>query len=253
MTPSIRPESPADHEAIRQVNRLAFGQDDEAVLVDALCAGGHAAALSSRGDRRRRGGPRPLQRFANPHRSRRGARARRLRPWRFVPTIRNGESAPRSSARVWRPLGRPGIASSSSWAMPSTTPASGSPRSWPNTSRRRSPVGIRGWLWSWSRALDGVEGAVQYAPPFGIEPPARKPLRIQLLAEIYAVCKLPSSAAIPPWASGGTLVSITRTEDELSVVCRAEDVPEGVACERSCAACASRARCRSVSWEWWRR
>ena len=53
-------------------------------------------------------------------------------------------------------------------------------------------------------ALDGVEGAVQYAPPFGIEPPARKPLRIQLLAEIYAVCKLPSSAAIPLWASGGS-------------------------------------------------
>jgi hypothetical protein len=83
-------------------------------------------------------------------------------------------------------------------------------------------------------ALDGVVGTVQYAPPFGIEQPARKPLRIQLLAEIYAVCKLPSSAAIPQWAGGGALVSITRTDDELSVVCRAEDVPEGVACERNC-------------------
>jgi putative acetyltransferase len=32
----VRPESTADHEAIRHLNRLAFGQDDEARLVDAL-------------------------------------------------------------------------------------------------------------------------------------------------------------------------------------------------------------------------
>jgi putative acetyltransferase len=37
----IRPETPADHEAIRQVNRLAFGQDAEARLVDTLRAGGY--------------------------------------------------------------------------------------------------------------------------------------------------------------------------------------------------------------------
>lgn len=36
MSLSIRRESPADIEAIRQVNRLAFGQKDEARLVDAL-------------------------------------------------------------------------------------------------------------------------------------------------------------------------------------------------------------------------
>jgi len=37
---SIRPESPTDHDAIRQVNRLAFGQEDEVRLVDALRDGG---------------------------------------------------------------------------------------------------------------------------------------------------------------------------------------------------------------------
>jgi putative acetyltransferase len=37
----IRPETSADHEAIRHVNRLAFGQDDEARLVDALRDGGY--------------------------------------------------------------------------------------------------------------------------------------------------------------------------------------------------------------------
>lgn len=36
----IRPETDADYEAIREVNRLAFGQDAEADLVDGLWAGG---------------------------------------------------------------------------------------------------------------------------------------------------------------------------------------------------------------------
>lgn len=30
MTPTIRPETAADYEAVRHINRLAFGQDDEA-------------------------------------------------------------------------------------------------------------------------------------------------------------------------------------------------------------------------------
>src|ERR1043165_2803081 len=36
----IRPETEQDYEGIRQVNRLAFGQEGEARLVDALRAGG---------------------------------------------------------------------------------------------------------------------------------------------------------------------------------------------------------------------
>lgn len=40
MRTTIRPESPADLDAIRQVNCLAFGQDDETRLVDALRDGG---------------------------------------------------------------------------------------------------------------------------------------------------------------------------------------------------------------------
>ncbi len=37
---TIRPEDSADHDAIQHVNRVAFGQDDEARLVDALREGG---------------------------------------------------------------------------------------------------------------------------------------------------------------------------------------------------------------------
>ena len=38
----VRPETAADHKAIRQVNRLAFGQEAEANLVDALRGAGHS-------------------------------------------------------------------------------------------------------------------------------------------------------------------------------------------------------------------
>src|SRR4051794_35870892 len=42
MSPIIRPETTADLAAIREVNRIAFGGDDEARLVDALREGGYA-------------------------------------------------------------------------------------------------------------------------------------------------------------------------------------------------------------------
>ena len=45
---------------------------------------------------------------------------------------------------------------------------------------------------------------------------------IELLPESYSICRLDPSAAIPTWAQGG-LVSITRTPDELSIVCQQKD------------------------------
>jgi len=40
MPPTIRPETAADHAAITEVNRLAFGGDGETKLVAALRDGG---------------------------------------------------------------------------------------------------------------------------------------------------------------------------------------------------------------------
>lgn len=40
LDPTIRPETPGDHNAIREVNRAAFGQDAEGRLVDDLRKGG---------------------------------------------------------------------------------------------------------------------------------------------------------------------------------------------------------------------
>ena len=48
----------------------------------------------------------------------------------------------------------------------------------------------------------------------------------------FAVCRLETDAPIPPWASAGSFFSITRTADELSIVCHEDAVPEGVISER---------------------
>jgi hypothetical protein len=48
---------------------------------------------------------------------------------------------------------------------------------------------------------------------------------------LFAVCRLAPDAPLPTWAAAGSFVSITRTPDELSIVCRREEVPDGVRCE----------------------
>jgi hypothetical protein len=53
-----------------------------------------------------------------------------------------------------------------------------------------------------------------------------------LLKGRFAVCRLERDAAVPPWASAGVFSSITRTPEELSIVCAEEVVPEGLKCER---------------------
>lgn len=53
-------------------------------------------------------------------------------------------------------------------------------------------------------------------------------IRLKLLPGDYAVAQLPHSAPIPSWADGDGFVSISRTDDELSVVCRQERIPTHV-------------------------
>ncbi len=48
----------------------------------------------------------------------------------------------------------------------------------------------------------------------------------------FAVCRLASDAAIPPWAIDGEFFSITRTAEQLSILVPQQSVPEGVRCER---------------------
>lgn len=53
-------------------------------------------------------------------------------------------------------------------------------------------------------------------------------LELTLLPERFAVSRLAPTAAIPQWALRGSFFSITRTSDELSVVCELASVPAGV-------------------------
>jgi hypothetical protein len=57
-------------------------------------------------------------------------------------------------------------------------------------------------------------------------------LSLTELEGTFAVCKLDKDATIPAWAMGDGFFSVTRTGDELSVVCRQSRVPEAVVCER---------------------
>jgi hypothetical protein len=54
---------------------------------------------------------------------------------------------------------------------------------------------------------------------------------LHLLPGQVAICRLAPDADIPTWAGGGPFSSITRTSDELSIVCAEGLAPEGVRCE----------------------
>ena len=47
-----------------------------------------------------------------------------------------------------------------------------------------------------------------------------------------AVCRLDATAEIPDWAMAGDFYSVTRTSDELSVVCAEGNVPDVIRCEK---------------------
>ena len=55
-----------------------------------------------------------------------------------------------------------------------------------------------------------------------------KGLRLSLLDGQMSVCRLDAASEIPDWAVTGGFFSVTRTAEELSVVCPESSVPEDV-------------------------
>ena len=55
---------------------------------------------------------------------------------------------------------------------------------------------------------------------------------LSVLEESFSVCRLAPDADIPSWVPTKGLVSITRTADELSIVCQSHAVPDSVRTER---------------------
>lgn len=60
----------------------------------------------------------------------------------------------------------------------------------------------------------------------------RHQLSLVELEGLFGICRLAPDLPIPSWASTGSFLSITRTGDELSIVCPEAAVPDEVRCER---------------------
>ncbi len=60
-------------------------------------------------------------------------------------------------------------------------------------------------------------------------PPAR--LDLELLPDRLAICRLNAKAHEPVWAQKGNFTTITRTAEELSIVCPEANVPRETKCE----------------------
>jgi hypothetical protein len=68
-----------------------------------------------------------------------------------------------------------------------------------------------------------------------VSPPRARPLTLLVVPGELAVVRLPPDAHVPPWAFSpvpGTLWSMTRTDEELSLVRAAEAVPSDARAER---------------------
>ena len=57
-------------------------------------------------------------------------------------------------------------------------------------------------------------------------------MTLDLLPGSYAICRLDATAAVPSWATRPGFSSITRTADELSIVCATDAVPDAVHAQR---------------------
>ena len=58
-------------------------------------------------------------------------------------------------------------------------------------------------------------------------------LTLTLLPEKLAVCKTAHGKNIPAWATSGTFFSVTKTPDELSIVCNEDLIPPEVKSEKN--------------------
>jgi uncharacterized protein len=57
-------------------------------------------------------------------------------------------------------------------------------------------------------------------------------MQLRVLPDGYAVVRLHPGAELPAWVDRGPFRSVTRTDNEVSIVCRDRDVPDGESAER---------------------
>ena len=56
----------------------------------------------------------------------------------------------------------------------------------------------------------------------------RQKLKFRLLTGLYAIVRLAPCAPVPDWATKGDFTSVSRTADELSIVCPTDNLPPEV-------------------------
>jgi hypothetical protein len=54
---------------------------------------------------------------------------------------------------------------------------------------------------------------------------SQRQLNLSLLKDKYTICTLPKDAKIPDWVLTESLASITRTDKELTIVCKQDIIP----------------------------
>lgn len=61
---------------------------------------------------------------------------------------------------------------------------------------------------------------------------AEKALTMELMEGLYGVCRLNRDEMLPEWAFQSSFYSITKTSDELSIVCSQDIIPKSIRCEK---------------------
>lgn len=61
---------------------------------------------------------------------------------------------------------------------------------------------------------------------------SEKVLAMKLLKESFGVCRLNKNESIPEWSQKSDFFSITKTVDELSIVCSQDYIPRDIKCEK---------------------
>ena len=53
-------------------------------------------------------------------------------------------------------------------------------------------------------------------------------LTLQKLDQHLSICRLPGNSQVPSWVPEGGFWSVTRSEEEVSIVCESQYVPDGI-------------------------
>jgi hypothetical protein len=58
--------------------------------------------------------------------------------------------------------------------------------------------------------------------------PSKRTITLRTVPGLYGIAKLAQDAPVPDWANGSGLSAVIRADDELTIVCLQERIPDGV-------------------------